>query len=144
MGPLLQKRSAEGKKAPWKSRTIPGGFDRKATVAAVMIVAAALFGVESSRQREERHPQPGDSDHDGDMGAQQTCRAKEVGFALLLPWHKVAPSMVVPYKRMCRLAQIARSPGTAQTVTQAIWEHTERPKAIELLGRALHEFRRLG
>ena len=38
-GPLLQRRIAEAKK-------VPGGFDRKATVAAIVIVAAALFGVE--------------------------------------------------------------------------------------------------
>ena len=29
-----------------KTRTIPGGFDRTATMAPVMIIAAALFGVE--------------------------------------------------------------------------------------------------
>ena len=45
-GPLLQHRIGEAKKALKKTRTIPRGFDRKATVAAVMIVAAALFGVE--------------------------------------------------------------------------------------------------
>ena len=44
--PLLQKHIAEGKKALRKTRTIPGGFDRKAIVAAVMIVAATLFGVD--------------------------------------------------------------------------------------------------
>ena len=45
-GPLLQRRIEEAKKAPKKTRTIPGGVDRKATVASVMIIAAALFGVE--------------------------------------------------------------------------------------------------
>ena len=65
-------------------------------------------------------------------------------FALLLPGHRVAPSMVVPYKRMCWLAQIACTPGTAQTVTQAIWERTTTPKATGPLGRALWEFCKLG
>ena len=65
-------------------------------------------------------------------------------FALLLPGHRVAPSMVVPYKRMCWLANIARVPGTAQVITQAVWEHTEEPKGTGPLGRALREFRRLG
>ena len=32
-------------------------------------------------------------------GPSRPCRAKEVVFALLLPGHRVAPSMVVPYKR---------------------------------------------
>ena len=44
--PLLRKRIAEGKAALWKTRMIPGGFDRQATVAAVMIVATTMFGVE--------------------------------------------------------------------------------------------------
>ena len=44
-GPPLQRRIREGKTALKKARTLPGGFDRKATVAAIMIVAAALFGV---------------------------------------------------------------------------------------------------
>ena len=65
-------------------------------------------------------------------------------FALLLLGHRVAPSMTVPYKRMCWLVQIARSPGTAQTVTQAIWERTATPQARGPLGRALWEFRKLG
>ena len=45
-GPLLQRGIREGKTAPKKARTLPGGFEWKATVAAVMIVAVALFGVE--------------------------------------------------------------------------------------------------
>ena len=52
--------------------------------------------------------------------------------------------MVVPYRSMCWLAQIARSLGMAETVTQAIWERTESPKAMGPLGQALHEFRKLG
>ena len=131
----------KGKKALTKTRTIPGGFDRKPTVAAVMIVAATLFGVELADIAQR--------DIHGLESAIMTViwgpsRAKELVFALLLPGHRVAPSMVMPYKRMCWLAQIARSPSTAQTVAQAIWEHTERPKATRPLGRALYEFRRLG
>ena len=68
----------------------------------------------------------------------------KVVFALLLPGHRMAPSMVVPYKRMCWLANIARVPGTAQVITQAVWEHTEKPKGTGPLGQALREFRRLG
>ena len=45
-GPLLHRRIGKATKAVKKTRTIPGGFDRKAMVAAVMIMVAALFGVE--------------------------------------------------------------------------------------------------
>ena len=39
---------------------------------------------------------------------------------------------------------LARNPGTAQTVAQAMWEGTQSPKPIGPLGRALLEFIRLG
>ena len=143
-GPLLQTHIAEGKKALRKTRTIPGGFDRKATVAAVMIVAATLFGVEVADIAQRDIHSPETAIMTAIWGPNRPCRVKEVVFAVLLPGHRVTPSMVIPYKRMCWLAHIARSPGTAQTVTQAMWEHTERPKATRPLGRALHEFRRLG
>ena len=116
-GPLLQRCIREGKPALKKARTLPGGFDRKATVAAVMIVAAALFGVELA-DISLRHVS---SLETAIMiviwGPSRRCKAKELVFALLLPGHRVAPSMVVPYKRFCWLAQIAHTPGTTQTVT---------------------------
>ena len=37
-------------------------------------------------------------------GSRRLCRAKEVVFALLLPRHRVPPSMSVLYRRMCSLA----------------------------------------
>ena len=51
---------------------------------------------------------------------------------------------MIPYRRMCWLAHLARCPGTAQTMAQAIWEGTQSPKPTCPLGRALHKFRRLG
>ena len=127
----------EAKKALKKTRTIPGGFDRKATVAAVMIVAAALFGVELA----DISWRDASSLESAIMGAiwrpSRPCRAKEIVFTLLLPGHGVAPSVVIPYKRMCWLAHLARNPGTPQTVAQAIWEGTESPKPTGPLGRAL-------
>ena len=106
-GPLLHKRIKEGKAALRKTRTIPGGFDRKATVAAVMIVAARLLAAELA----DVAPRDVSSLESAIMtaiwGPSRPCRAKEVVFALLLPGHRVAPSMVVPYKRMCWLAHSA-------------------------------------
>ena len=100
-GPLLQCRVGEAKKALKKTRTIPGGFDRKATVAAVMIVAAALFGVELA-DISRRDASGLESAIMGAIwGPSRPCRAKEIVFTLLLPGHRVAPSMVIPYRRMC-------------------------------------------
>ena len=109
-----------------------------------MIVAATLLGVELADVAPRDVSTLESAIMTAMWGPNRPCRAKEVVFALLLPWHRVAPSMVVPYKRMCWLAHIARVPGTAQTVTQAIGEHTEEPKGTGPLGRALQEFRRLG
>ena len=52
--------------------------------------------------------------------------------------------MLIPYRRMCWLTHLARNPGTAETVAQAIWEGTQSPKTTGPLGRALQEFRRPG
>ena len=143
-GPLLQRRIGEGKTALKKARTLPVGFDRKATVAAVMIVAATLFGVELADISLRDISSLETAIMIAMWGPSRPCTAKELVFALLLPGHRVLPSMVVPYKRMCWLAQIARTPGTAQIVTQAIWERTTTPKAAGPLGQALWEFRKLG
>ena len=68
----------------------------------------------------------------------------EIVFALLVPGHRVASTMVIPYRRMCQLAQQARTRGTPQTIIQAIWEAVPTPKVTGPLGRALQEFRKLG
>ena len=143
-GPLLKSRIDEGKKALKKTRTMPGGFDRKATVAAVMIVAASLYGVELADVSQKDLNSMETAIMTAIWGPSRPCRAKEIVFALLVPGHRVAPSMVIPYKRMCWLAQMARSPGTAQTVAQALWEHTTKPRTTGPFGRALNEFRKLG
>ena len=113
IGRLLKQRIADGKTALRKARVIPGGFDRKATVAAVIIVAAALFGVELA----DIAPRDVSSMETAIMtaiwGPSRPCRAKELVFALLMAGHRVAPSVVVPYKRMWWLAHLARTQGTA-------------------------------
>ena len=45
-GPLLTKRVQEAQAALEKSRSLPLGFDGRASIAAVMIIAAALYEVE--------------------------------------------------------------------------------------------------
>ena len=75
-GPPLHKRIKEGKAALRKTRTIPGGFDRKATVAAVMIVAA--WG-RTGGCGPKGHEQLGVGDDDGDLGTQQTVQGKGGG-----------------------------------------------------------------
>ena len=133
-GPLLQRRIGEAKKALKKTRTILGGFDRKATVAAIMITTAALFAVELADISQRDASSLESAIMGAIWGPSRPCGAKEIVFTLLLPRHRVAPSAVIPYRRMCWLAHLARSPGTAQTVTQAVWEGTQSPKPTGPLG----------
>ena len=95
-GPLLQRRMKEGKTALNKARTLPGGFDQKATVAAVIILAAALFGVKLEDISLCDVSNLETTIMTALWGPSKPCRVKEVVFALLLPGHRVAPSMVVP------------------------------------------------
>ena len=143
-GPLLQRRIGEAKKALKKTRTIPGCFDRKATVAAVMIIAAALFRVELADISWRDTSNLESAIMGAIWGPSRPYRTKEIVFAVLLPGHRVAPSVVIPYRRMCWLAHLVRNPGTARTVAQAIWEGMQSPKPTGPLGRALQEFRWLG
>ena len=142
--PLLERRIGEAKKALKKTGTITGGFDRKATVAAIMIIAAALFGVELADISWRDASSLESAIMGGIWGPSRPCSAKEIVFTLLLPGHRVAPSVVIPYRRICWLAHLARNPGTAQTVARAICEGTQSRKPTRPLGRALQEFRRLG
>ena len=101
-----------------------------------MIVAAALVGVELA-DISRRDASSLELAIMGAMGPSRPCTAKEIVFTLLLRGHMVALSVVIPYRRMCWLAHLARNPGTAQTVAQAIWEGTQSPKPTGPLGRAL-------
>ena len=65
-------------------------------------------------------------------------------FALLMWGHRIAPSMVVPYKRMCWLAHLACTQGIAQTLAEAIWAEMELPTATGPFGTAVREFHKLG
>ena len=91
MGPLLHRRIKEGKTALKKTRMLPGGFDRKAAVAAVMIVAAALFGVELADLSLRDISSLESAIMTVILGPSRPCRAKEVVFALLLPGHHAQP-----------------------------------------------------
>ena len=84
------------------------------TVAAVTIVAAALFGVELADISRREASSLDSAIMAAIWGPITPCAAKEIliVFTLLLPRHRVAPSMVIPYRRKCWLAQLARNPGT--------------------------------
>ena len=77
-------------------------------------------------------------------GPDRPCRSKEIVFALLVPRHRMAPTMVIPYRRLCWVARQARTRGTPQTIAEAVWEAVPTPKVTGPLGRPPLEFRKLG
>ena len=109
-----------------------------------MIIAAALYGVELAYISKKMAAAALESTvMYAPWGPSGPCRSKEIVFALLVPGHRVAPTMVIPYRRMCWLARQARTRATPQTIIQAVWEAAPVPKATGPLGRALQEFHKL-
>ena len=109
-----------------------------------MIIAGALYGVELADISKKIAATLESTVMCAVWGPSRPCRSKEIVFALLVPGHRVAPTMVIPYRRMCWLARQARTRSTPQTIIQAIWEAVPTPKVTGPLGRALQEFRKLG
>ena len=143
-GPLMEKRMESAKKALRKARMLPVGFEGRALIVAVMILAAGLYGAELADVT-MRHA----------MGLEvavlhmlwgptRPCRAKEMVFALLVPRQRVAPTMLIPYKRARWLANLARTRGTPQSIAQAVWQTDPVPKKTGPMGRAMEELRKLG
>ena len=112
MGTLLEKRVTEAQKAPRKSRSPPLGFGGRAAKAAVMIIAAALYGVELADISKKTAAALEATAMHALWGPSRPCRSKEIVFVLLVPAHWVAPTMVIPYTRLCWLAGRARTRGT--------------------------------
>ena len=93
-------------------------------MAAAMMVATTLFGVKLADivQRDVTNTET--TIMRAVWGPERPCRATEVMFALLLPGHRVAPSMVVPYKG---------TQGTAHAVAQASSRRRNCPRPRPLL-----------
>ena len=143
-GPLLQKRMESTKKALRKARMLPVGFKGRALIVAVMILAAGLYGAELVDVTMKRAMGLAAAVLHMLRGPTRPCRAKEIVFALVVPGHRVAPTMLIPYKRACWLASLARTRGTPQSIAQAVWETDPMPKQTGLMGRPLGELRKLG
>ena len=100
-GPLLTKRVQEAPPALKKSRSLPLGFDDRASMAALMIIATALYGVEPADISKKTTVALESTVMYALWGPSRPCRWKEIVFALLVPGHYMAPTVVIPYRRMC-------------------------------------------
>ena len=111
-GPLLETGMDSAKQALLKVRTLPVGFEGRAIIVAVMVLAAGLYGVELAEAGLKHIAGLDAAVMHALWGTSRPCRPKEIVFALLVPGQRVAPSMVVPYRRICWLARMARTRGT--------------------------------
>ena len=110
----------------------------------MMIIAAALYGVGLADISKKTVGALESTVMYALWGPVRPCRSKQIVFALVVPGHRVAPTMVIPYRRMCWLARQVRTRSKPQTIIQAIWEAVPMPKVTGPLGRAPQEFRKLG
>ena len=58
--------------------------------------------------------------------------------------HRVRPSWRAQYQRLLWLAQATATPGRVQVLVQAVLEEPSKPPLTGLVGRVLHDNRRLG
>ena len=143
-GPLLEARIGSANQALRKVHTLPVGFEGRAIIVAIMVLAAGLYGVQLAEAGLKHIVGLDTAVMHALWGTSSPCRAKEIVFALWAPGHRGAPSMVVPYHTICWLARMARTRGTPQTIAQAIWEHRTTNRVQRPMGQALKELSRLG
>ena len=139
-GPLLTKRVQEAQTSIEKITIPPLGIRWAGVNSSSDDHRGSVVWSGTSGHLQEDGGSTGVHGHVCAMGPKQTM----IVFALLVPGHRVAPTMVIPYQRMCWLARQARTRGTPQTIIQAIWEAVPTPKVTGPLGRALQEIRKLG
>ena len=77
-------------------------------------------------------------------GPTKPSKAKEVVFSLLTPGHCTPPTMRTKYERLVWMAQLARVPGAAQVLMEAILECRDAPLLHGPAGRAVRTARALG
>ena len=76
---MLQHRIAEGKKAPKRTRTIPGGFNYEPKVANSHDSNGHLIWTRGAYHCAARYQQHGNGYHEGGVGGKQTLRDHRVG-----------------------------------------------------------------
>ena len=142
-GPLLLKRMSDASALMSRGGGVRSTMEDRATAVAVMVNTAGLHALEVA------HLHPKDlRKHETKVmkviwGSTRPCRAKEVVFSFFVPGHRVAPTMVCSYLRMCWLARLCRARGPVMLAAQAVWETGD--KGVNgPFGRALQAYSDVG
>ena len=143
-GEIIQARIAKARTMLSRAGTIERGFTRRKTIISTLVITTGLYGTEGARVSMQMLHALDTAVLKCIWGHSKGSRAKEIILHLLLPGHRIAASMHVPYTRILWLAGLARRQLGAVYVAQAIWESTEHPSVRGPMGRALAEVRKLG
>ena len=115
----------------------------RSTVAGSLAMAVALHGVQLADTADVDLARLETQTVRAIWGPTRPGRAKEVAFSLLTPGHRTSPTMCTKNERLVWMAQLARVPGAAQVLMQAIWECGDAPPLHRPAGRAVRTPRAL-
>ena len=146
-GPLLKKRTSNGKHVLSRVRRAQGGFSRRTHIIATLVQAAALWGTPGAEVSQKDLRSLETAVLHSLWGTSRPGRAKEIIFVLLVQGHRVSPHMKVTYDRVCWLLTVARTPRTLQVVVQLCVEARQaqvRPTTPGPVHQAFLELESLG
>ena len=144
MGAILGGRVAKAHHMLKRAVQVEGGFTKRAMLISSLIIASGLYGVAAARTNPKSMLALETAVMNCVWGTSKTTRAKEVVFNLLLPGHRMAPTLYVPYNRVMWLAGLARRQLTTMYVAQEIWEQGGVITPEGPMGRAMEAVADLG
>ena len=80
-----------------RASAIEGGFTKRKTIVPTLVIATGLYGVEGARTSAQALHALDTAVLKCVWGPSRGSRAKEVVLHLLLPGHRIAASLYVPY-----------------------------------------------
>ena len=120
VGEVIQTRMAKARTMLSRASAIEGGFTRRKTVVSTLVIATGLYGVEGARTSAQMLQALDTAVMKCIWAPSKGSRAKEVVLHLLLPGHRVAASLYVPYTPILWLAGLARRQLGTMYAAQAI------------------------
>ena len=119
-GEIIQTRIAKARTMLSRASAIEGGFTKRKTIVSTLVIATGLYGVEGARTSTQVLHALDTAVLKCIWGPSRGSRAKEVVLHLLLPGHRLAASLYVPYTRILWLAGLARRQLGTMYAAQAI------------------------
>ena len=142
-GPVLRGRLDKGLAITRRVGCLPTFLMREAALGA-LANPVALYGVEMAEVEGRTLSAVDTAAAKAVRGPTRCSRAKDVLWGLLARGFYVSPLWCVQYHRLLWLARQERTPGTTQTLVQAVLECRDPPSSMGPVGGALQAARQLG